>query len=205
MRYVSHLLLRALAASICCAAALAIPAAAQPAAKPAPAMSPHPGMNAMPGMSRPPAILPSGPVDPAKVAAAKAFIIVYHPRQDPKDMAKRLDEFMPRMIASAKEDDPKLDVKKFEREKRAQIMAQINQGLDSQARIVSKYFTLQELNGLTAFFRNGLGKKLTEVTPKIQMEIMMEMRKQRMKAPLPGMKPLKVSPPAAAPKKPGTP
>jgi len=145
-----------------------------------------------------PMAAPAGPDDPAKVAAARQFIIAFHPNADPKNMAAQIDRMMPQMIAQAKQQDPKGDAQKLVQTRRAMFLASANKGLDVQAHVVSRHFTLQELNAMTNFFRNGLGKKLAAETPKIQMEVMMQRRQQMLMKPIPGMKP---QAPAAAPQK----
>lgn len=154
----------------------------------------------------------SKPDDPVKIAAARSFIIAYHPRQDPAFVAKVLPKFMPKMIEGAKQQNPKVDVKKFVAERTAQILAQTTKSLDEQARVVSQHFTLQELNGLAAFYRSGLGKRLTEETPKIQNQMRIEARRKMLMSQIPGMEKPAAKPttPAAKPstpamKGPGTP
>jgi hypothetical protein len=121
---------------------------------------------------------PGRPDDPAKVAAAREFIVLYHPRMDPAKVAAQIDRFMPGMIKAAKANDPKLDEKKYTAERRAQLLAQSARILDMQARVVSRHFSLPELKGLTGFYRSPLGRKLTDETPKIGMEVMREARLQ---------------------------
>jgi hypothetical protein len=110
--------------------------------------------------------------EPAKVAAARDFIMLAHPRTDPQNTAQMLDKVMPRMIAAAKRQDPKLDAKKYEKDTRARMMTMATDRLDLQAHIVSRHFTLQELKDLKAFYGSPIGRKLTAETPKIQMEVM---------------------------------
>ncbi len=128
--------------------------------------------------------------DPAKVAQAKQFLLVFHPNIDPKNLTKKLDKFMPRMIARAKEENPKLDVKKFEAEKRAQIIAQSAQQLDFQSHVVSRHFSMQELKALTAFYGSPLGLKLYEEVPKIGRDL----RLLRPLKPGGGKKPMTIRP-----------
>ena len=110
--------------------------------------------------------------DPAKVAAARDFIMLAHPRTDPQNTAKMLDKMMPRMIAAARKQDPKLDAKKYEKDSRTRMMTMATDRLDLQAHIVSRHFSLQELKDLRAFYGSPIGRKLTAETPKIQMEVM---------------------------------
>jgi hypothetical protein len=135
---------------------------------------PAPQAKAAPSLS----VDPAKPDDPAKVAAAKEFIVIYHPRMDPAKVAAQIDRFMPGMIKAAKANDPKLDEKKYATERRAQLLAQSARILDMQAHVVSRHFSLPELKGLTGFYRSPLGRKLTDETPKIAMEVMREARLQ---------------------------
>ena len=110
--------------------------------------------------------------DPAKVAAAKQFIVLGHPRTDPQNVAAGIDKVMPRLIAGAKRRDPKLDAKTYERETRARMLASAENTLDLESKVVSRHFTIEELKALAAFYESPLGRKLTGETPKIQMELM---------------------------------
>ena len=141
------------------------------------------------------------PDDPAKVAAARQFIIAYHPNMDPKQIAAQVERMLPRMVALKKEEEPKVDVNKFQRERRALLIDNANTTLDLQAHVISRHFTLQELNALTNYFRGGVGKKLAEGIPMIQMEIMMERRQQMLMKPVSGTKPQAPPQKGAAPKK----
>src|SRR3954471_2100146 len=142
--------------------------------------------------------------DPAKVAAAREFIVVYHPQMDPLNISTKIDRFMPGMVRAAKEQDPKLEVKKFVRERRRQLTKQAAGVLDMQSHLVSRHFSLQELKQLTAFYRSSLGRKLTSETVKIQREVMLQGR-MRQRAQLSSMKvrgePAHVTKPAAPPHK----
>ena len=148
--------------------------------------------------SPPPMAAPSQPDDPAKVAAARQFITLYHPNSDPAVLAKKLDQFLPKMAANEKKQNPKLDVKKFEQERRAMILGQATRALDLQAHVVSRHFTMDELKQLSAFYGGPLGRKLADETPKIQMDLMAQRRQQMLTQPIPGMKP---QPPQPAPSK----
>jgi len=143
----------------------------------------------------------TAPDDPAKVAAARQFIIAYHPNMDPKQIAAQVERVLPRMVALIKEEEPKVDVEKFRRERRALLIGNANKTLDLQAHVISRHFTLQELNALTNYFRGGVGKKLANEIPKIQMDLMMERRQQMLMKPVPGMKPQAPAAAPAAPKK----
>jgi hypothetical protein len=112
--------------------------------------------------------------DPAKVAAARAFVLAYHPQLSPAAVLAKVDEILPRMIAREKDDNPKLDVKKFEKERRAQIIARQAGLLEMQAHLSSRHFTLQELKDLQAFFAGPVGKKLIAETPNISREMMQQ-------------------------------
>ncbi|MEI9931069.1 MAG: DUF2059 domain-containing protein [Rhizomicrobium sp.] len=120
--------------------------------------------------------------DPAKVAAAREFITLFHPKTDPHYIATQLDIFMPSMIKAAKRADPKLDAKKFEHDRRALIMKNSGIILDRQATVFSRHFTLQELKDLIAWCRSPLGHKLAVETGKIQQEMLMWNRKTREEA-----------------------
>jgi len=133
--------------------------------------------NAATAPAKPAAVAP--PIvqdDPAKVSIAREFIILYHPKTNPKSIAAGIDLRMPRMIAAAKHDNPKLDVKAFEAETRAKIMTGSGHILDHQARVVARHFTLQELKDLLAFVSSPVGRKLAAETPKIQREMLTENR-----------------------------
>jgi hypothetical protein len=138
--------------------------------------------------------------DPAKVAAAREFILVAHPRTDPKNIETNLDRNLPRMAARAKAADPKLDTDAFMKEYRSRALHQASLTLDIMSRAVARHFSLQEIKDLTAFYRSPLGRKLTEQTPYIQREVMMAKRLDR-EPPLPGMRRM-MAPPLAQPSKP---
>lgn len=158
------------AAAIACCFSFGIAAQAAPVpGKPAPMAAAKPGAPAA-------AIPDKTKDDPAKVDAARAFVLAFHPLLNPTAVAAKLDRVMPRMIAREKEDDPKLDVKKFEREKRAEITATQSGLLEMQSHIASRYFTLQELKDLQAFFAGPLGTKLVSETPLISREMMQQQR-----------------------------
>src|SRR5438093_4071803 len=89
---------------------------------------------------------------------------------------------MPMFVARAKQDNPKLDVKKFMHEKRMELMQKAADNLDRQAHVVSRHFTLAELKGLMGFLRSPLGSRLVAETPKIQREMMMQNQRARMAA-----------------------
>lgn len=110
------------------------------------------------------------PDDPAKVAAARQFVLLYHPWVDPKNVSAQLDKTLPVMSAARKKTDPKLDTKKLEAETRARVMERLGRSLDLQSRVISRHFSLQELKSLTAFYASPLGRKLLAETPKIQNE-----------------------------------
>ncbi len=121
--------------------------------------------------------------DPAKVAAAKQFIMLYHPQTDPKNINKMIDVYMPHAIAAAQKKDPKLDAKKFEQDKRAHFLDNAARTLDNQAHVVSRHFSLQELKDLSAFFGGALGQKLTAESPRITQEIRVAHREEMMPKP----------------------
>jgi hypothetical protein len=110
--------------------------------------------------------------DPAKVAAAREFIILAHPRTDPQNLAASIDKAMPRLVAGAKRRDPKLDEKAYESETRARMLSTAANRLDLEAQVVSRHFTIEELKALAEFYGSPLGRKLTGETPKIQVELM---------------------------------
>jgi hypothetical protein len=114
--------------------------------------------------------------DPARVAAARDFLMAYRPRLNPKFAASQLDKFKAEMIAQMHKEDPKIDARAAVEKRRAEVLARIQVQLDQQSHVISRYFTLQELKTLTAFFSGGAGKKLIDVTPKIQMEMMRQRR-----------------------------
>jgi hypothetical protein len=149
--------------------------AAPPAAKPA-AGAPAP--SAMP-------VAPKSaiPDDPAKIAAAREFIQLYHPRMNLASVKKMLDKFIPRAIARKKQDDPKFDGKKYEAEMRARVMKGSAAKLELQAQIVARHFTMPELQALNLFFKAPLGKKLVDETSKIQRDMLMARRQAGLNTP----------------------
>ena len=157
--------------SLCVAAG---PAAHQPAS--AQTAKPVGGQVAEPP-SPPPMIQPTD--DPAKVAAAREFIILYHPQVDPKKLMARLDEALPRMAAQAKKMDPELDEKGYIANARAHYIEGNRQSLERQSHVVSRHFTLQELKDLIAFCKSKLGQRLIVETMNIQTEMMLDNRAQR--------------------------
>jgi len=180
---------RNVAAGICTATAafcLVLGAAgvlAAPAAAPSVSAAPSAAAKA-PSSGKAAPTAPAKPDDPAKVAAAKLFVRLYRPRTDPLNVAAMLDRTAPRMAAAAKRNDPKLDVKAYTRNVKARGMEHAMLVLDIQAHVVSRHFTLAELNQLIAFCRSPLGQKLIAQTPPIQFEVLMEERNKRM-PPLP--------------------
>jgi hypothetical protein len=131
---------------------------------------------------------PAAPDDPAKVAAARQFIQLYHPNTDPKNVSAMIDRYLPRAIEAERKQDPKFDAKKFAEQRRAQITANAAKSLDLQSHVVSRHFTLPELKGLIAFYSSPLGRKLTAETSKITMDLRQQRRQgeQMMKMKLTG-------------------
>lgn len=125
-----------------------------------------------PAASKPAASNPAPADDPAKVAAAREFIVLYHPQTNPANVKMLLDTRIPRMIERKKKRIKNFDAKKFEAEMRARIMAGAAAKLDLQAHIVSRHFSLAELKALTAFFKGGLGSRLVAETPRIQQDML---------------------------------
>jgi uncharacterized protein len=115
--------------------------------------------------------------DPAKIAAAKEFIALYHPNMGLANVKKMLDAYIPRMVALQKKRNPSFDARKYEAELRPRVMNGSAAKLELQAKFVSRHFTMAELQGLILFFKAPLGKKLAEETPKIQRDLLM-MRRQ---------------------------
>ena len=110
--------------------------------------------------------------DPATVAAAREFIQTYRPNLNPAFVSAQMDKAKEQMAENLKKQDPKADVKAVLAQRRAEVLARINTQLDTQSQMVSHYFTVPELKALTAFFSQGVGKKLVDSAPKIQMELM---------------------------------
>ena len=106
-----------------------------------------------------------------------------------------LDKLMPRAIAEIKQQNPKADAKKLAEQQRAAYLANATQGLELQAHVVSRHFSVQELKALTAFFRGPLGKKLVDQASNIQMEVM---REHRLQQPLGGPRMMMRPPPGPA-------
>ena len=123
------------------------------------------------------ASLPSD--DPAKVNAAREFIVTAHPKLDMRTVTAQVDKMVPQMAAGAKARNPKTDVKKYEADMRARMIDRAQKSLDEQTHIVSRHFTLQELQQLTAFYKTPLGQKLVAETAKIQMEMRAIHREER--------------------------
>jgi hypothetical protein len=178
-KVVGIVLAAAMAASVMSGGAIAAaPAPAKPVTPPPPAAVQQPKLDLGP-MVRP-------TDDPAKVAAAKQFIMLYHPQTDPKNINKVIDVYMPRAIAAAQKKDPKLDVKKFDHDERQHFLDNGAKSLNNQSHVVSRHFTLQELKDMSAFFSSPLGRKLTTESPKITQEMRMAHRLEMM--PKPGEK-----------------
>lgn len=152
--------------------------AAQPVKPAAPAKTP-PVVQPAPSQ---PGLSDASRDDPAKVAAAREFILRYRPRMNPLNISVKIQHIMPMLVERAKEENPKLDVKKYVETTRAQMMQQAAKALDHQAHVLSRHFTVAELKELTAFFRTPVGEKLAAETPKIQREILLENRQARMEA-----------------------
>src|ERR1051326_2744932 len=102
------------------------------------AFAPGASARTMARPGHPPPPMATAADDPARVAAARQFIVVYHPHTDPRDVAKRFDESRPRMIAMVKQQNPKGDAKKFVEERRAIILDQANKMLDLQSHVLSR-------------------------------------------------------------------
>lgn len=143
---------------------------------------------------------PAVPDDPAKVALAREFIQLYHPQIDTQHIAMMIDKGMPRAIEAAKSRDPKVDIKKFEQDTRARMMAGAEKSLDRQSHVVSRHFSEQELKDLIAFFKGPLGQKLAAETPNIQREMLMMNRADRLART--NAKQATVDPPAKTPANP---
>jgi hypothetical protein len=129
--------------------------------------------------------VPAAPVmhdDPAKVTAARDFLLAYHPQLNPAAVSASLDKMLPRLAAAAKADDPKLNVAQYEKDARQRMLSMRIASLDTQSHVVSRHFTLQELKDLRAFFSASVGKKLVTETPSIVQEIMGEKRKSNAEA-----------------------
>jgi hypothetical protein len=158
------------AAAIACCLSFGLAAQAEPASnKPAAAAAAKPGALAAPMPDK-------TKDDPVKVDAARAFILAFHPLLAPAAVAAKLDQVMPDMIAREKDNNPKLDVKKFEQDTRKRITAKQAGLLEMQAHISSRHFTLQELKDLQAFFAGPVGKKLVVETPLITREMIQQQR-----------------------------
>ncbi|HEX3651978.1 MAG TPA: DUF2059 domain-containing protein [Rhizomicrobium sp.] len=158
-----------LAAAFAALFALAPAVQAQTMASPSPAQKPA----AAPAAAAPAADADTASTDdPAKVAAAREFIMAYRPRLNPAFVSAEMDKVREQVADNLKKQDPKADVKAIMEKQRAEVMARIERQLDDQSHLVSHHFTMQELKDLTAFFSHGAGKKLIDETPKIQMEMM---------------------------------
>jgi hypothetical protein len=174
MNGVRHTLARGMAAAAASCLILCAPhALAAAAAGAGPGAGPGTGPGGMPGGAPAMMAQPTTPDDPAKVAAARQFLVLYHPRIDPKTVAANLDKYLPQYAAAAKKEDPKVDVKKYIAERRAAVLKRVNDELDKQAHVASRHFTLAELKQLAAFFSSPLGRKLNSEGMKIQRELML--------------------------------
>ena len=179
--------------TISAAAALGLMlSAASAAGKPPPAAPVPPEVDAL--------FNPAVPDNPAKVALAREFIQLYHPRIDMQHVAMMIDMGMPRAIAAAKTRDPKVDVKKFEADTRAKMLAGAEKSLDRQSHVVSRHFSEQELKDLITFFKSPLGHKLAEETTNIQHDMLMMNRVDRLNRMK--VKQEQADPPAKTPAKP---
>lgn len=172
------------AAAVCFLLSGVVVQAAPPPAKTAPPAQSNLSPQQMTPFNVGPMIRPTD--DPAKVEAARQFILVYHPHIDPKNINKMLDEYIPRLIAATKKVNPKLDEKKFAQERRAMILGNSAKSLVNQSHVVSRHFTLQELKDLIAFYSSPLGRKIVAESPKITQEMRMAHYMERM--PKPGEK-----------------
>jgi len=155
----------------CGLALMSVAAAPQQPAKPPAAKPPVVKVTPVPKLP------PLSSDDPAKVSLAHQFLVLYHPRLDLKNVKKVLDGFIPRAVAAYKKRDPKFDAKKYEAETRDRVIKGATQKIELQSHIVSRHFTMQELQGLVAFFKGPLGAKLVAETPKIQMN-MLQLRRE---------------------------
>jgi hypothetical protein len=122
---------------------------------------------------------PAAKDDPAKVAAAREFIVVYHPRSDPKNVKAMVDAGIGRAVANAVKLDPKLDPKKYENDLRARVMGNAERSLDLQSHVVSRHFTLPELKALAAFYSSPLARKLDAQNAIITHEVKVGMMRSR--------------------------
>jgi len=182
------------ARTISAAAALGLMlSTASAATKPPPAAPVPPEVDAL--------FNPAVPDDPAKVALAKEFIQLYHPRIDMQHVVMMIDKGMPRAIEAAKKRDPKVDVKKYEQDTRAKMLGAAEKSLDRQSHVVSRHFSEQELKDLIAFFKSPLGHKLAEETTNIQRDMLMMNRVDRLNK-MKAKQQETINPPAKMPVKP---
>ena len=114
---------------------------------------------------------PAAKDDPAKIAAAREFIEVYHPGSDPKNVKAMVDAGIGQAVANAAKLDPKLDRKKYENDLRDRVIGNAERSLDLQSHVVSRHFTLPELKALTAFYASPVARKLQAQTPIIAHEV----------------------------------
>jgi hypothetical protein len=147
----------------------------------------HAQTAAQPAQKAPaPVAAPASADDPAKVAAAREFLQAYRPNLNAAFVSAQMEKGRKQFAQALKNGDPKMsdaDVNAAMAKRRTQILARLNMQLDTQSQVISGYFTLPELKALTAFFSQGVGKKLVDATPNIQMEMM---RRQRVARGLPG-------------------
>ena len=122
--------------------------------------------------------IPQSPDDPAKVAAARNFIMAFHPQLDPKNVSVLIEKRLPFALKAAQKNDPKLDVKKFEDATRKRLMGMAMRSLDMQSHVVSRHFSLKELNDLNAFFRGPLGSKLANEIHKINFDMLVQRNRE---------------------------
>ncbi len=153
--------------------------------------------------AKPQAARPAIPDDPAKIAAAKEFLLLYRPQVDPRKFAAQLNVAMPSILGRAKAREPNIsekELKAFAQRVRTRYMKQATENFDLQVRAIARHFTLAELKGLIAFCRSPLGRKLIEETPKIQRDVFFGKRALGPRPPLPKLGKLLSGPPAGAPK-----
>jgi uncharacterized protein len=100
--------------------------------------------------------------DPELRARIKELIVVLNLEQN---SMKMLDQ----LLANLKGVNPKVSdefLEKFKKE------VDMNEFKETVVEVWAKYYTLEDINGLLAFYRSPLGKKMIETQPKLQHDLM---------------------------------
>jgi len=89
------------------------------------------------------------------------------------NVLRMVDIIMPQTLAIVRQQNPKLDdatLKSFEVAFREELQASLADYMKGMAGIYVRHFSEKELEGLLAFYRTDLGKKLISETPEVMKE-----------------------------------